>query len=81
MLTFLAKGKIVSEDSDSARCECICQRDQQGSIAVRSCAVRQDQPISPWFAGKMQEPPNGFLVKLKVGRRQLFTWLAMRSMV
>jgi len=79
--SLLAKGKIASQDRHPDRCECICQRNQQRSIAVRACTMGQDQPIAPWVVGMMQKSSNGLLAKLGGSARQLFTWPAIRSMV
>ncbi len=45
MRSRLAKWEIAAENNQTRSAECLSQRNQQGSIAIRSRAVRQNKAI------------------------------------
>src|SRR5271156_121829 len=58
----LAEGKIAAEDSQSGVAECFCQSYEKWRVAVRSCAVRQDEAIPTRVGRAMQKTSNWYFI-------------------
>jgi hypothetical protein len=68
----LAKGEIAAQDSRSRGAKGVTYREKKRRVAVRSCAVRQDEAVPIRFTRDVQEPLNWYLVlrdvpKLSIG--------------
>jgi hypothetical protein len=51
----LAKGQIAAQHGQSTSAKCLCQRRQQGTLAIRTGAMGQDQPIGISRGSAVQE--------------------------
>jgi hypothetical protein len=58
----LAEGEIAAEDGKARGAERICQRHEKRGVAVRSCAVGQDEAIPAWIGRVVDESSNGYFV-------------------
>jgi hypothetical protein len=54
----LAEGEIAAEDGQPGSAERTGQRHEQRRVAVRSCAMRQDEAIPIRIGRPMQKPSN-----------------------
>src|SRR5580658_3775076 len=55
----LAKGEIAAENDVAIRGEAFSQRHEQGSIAIRACAVGQDEGVAVGIRRRVQEAAHG----------------------
>jgi hypothetical protein len=63
MRPHLAERKIKAENSHSRADEFIRQCHEEGRVAVRSGAVRQDETITAGTVWAVQTPSNGYFIR------------------
>ena len=63
MRTRLAERQVAAEHRQARRAEGIRQRNQQRSVAVRSCAVRKYESVPVRIVWTMQEPANRYALR------------------
>jgi hypothetical protein len=59
----LAEGKVAAEDGEPGGAEGVCERYEQRRVAVRSCAVGEDEAIAAGHRRGVEISANGYLVR------------------